>query len=209
MGQPEYRVPAMMGAAELEAKGSVFYGVAARVESEAEVQALLANARAAHPEASHHALAYRLGPRGESARFGDDGEPGGTAGRPMMEVLLREGLVYAAVIVSRHFGGTLLGAGGLVRAYGGAAAAAVRAAGATVMSPHERLRLSVDYARLGAVQQEIRLANLRPPDEEFGAVVTLTIAVPTDEVERFRARIADVTAGQVTMTVLGTLYLPR
>src|SRR2546421_1658195 len=114
-----YRVPAGVGESLFEAKGSLFFGQAARVQDEAGVQALLAAARAAHPEANHHAFAYRLGVEGQLARFGDDGEPGGTAGRPIMEVLLRGSLVDAAVVVSRRFGGTLLGAGGVAPAYGG------------------------------------------------------------------------------------------
>ncbi len=203
-----YRVPAAPGDAVHEAKGSLFYGRAVRVEDESGVQALLAAARAAHPEANHHAYAYRLGAAGEAARFSDDGEPGGTAGRPIMEVLLREGLVYAAVVVSRHFGGTLLGAGGLVRAYGGTAAAAVRAAGASAMHPHVRLQITLDYSYLGAVQQEIRHLGLRPPDEGFGEQVALTVTVPQEDVGPFRARIADLSAGSAQIATLETVYLP-
>src|SRR5436309_729670 len=183
-----YRMPARVGESLFEAKGSLFFGKAAPVEDAAGVQALLGAARAAHPEANHHAFAYRLGAAGEVARCGDDGEPGGTAGRPIMEVLLRESLVYAAVVISRRFGGTLLGAGGLVRAYGGAAAMAVRAAGGAAMHPHVRLQVTLDYSRLGAVQQEIRRLALRPPEESYGAQVTLTVAVPSEQCEMFRAR---------------------
>jgi uncharacterized YigZ family protein len=203
-----YRVPAGPGDAVHEAKGSLFYGRAVRIEDESDVQALLAAARAAHPEANHHAYAYRLGATGEVARFSDDGEPGGTAGRPIMEVLLREGLVYAAAVVSRHFGGTLLGAGGLVRAYGGTAAAAVRAAGASAMHPHVRLQITLDYSLLGAMQQEIRHLGLRPPQEEFGAQVTLTVTLPQQDAGPFRARIADLSAGSARIATLETVYLP-
>ncbi|HZS92296.1 MAG TPA: YigZ family protein [Chloroflexota bacterium] len=203
-----YRVPARAGESLLEAKGSLFYGRTVRVESEAEVQDLLAEARAAHPEANHHAFAYRVGSEGQVARFSDDGEPGGTAGRPMMEVLLREQLVYVAVVVSRHFGGTLLGAGGLVRAYGGAAAAAVRDAGASEMRPHRRLRVTIDYALLGALQQEIRRAGLRQPEEEFADMVTLTLPVRSEQVDAFQARVGDLSAGRARVDSLDTIYLP-
>src|SRR2546430_13274599 len=101
------RVPAGVGASVFEAKGSLFFGQAARVDDEAGVQALLAAARAAHPEANHHAFAYRIGVEGQVARFGDDGEPGGTAGRPIMEGLLRESLVDPAAAGSPRFGRTL------------------------------------------------------------------------------------------------------
>src|ERR687884_781012 len=144
-----YRVPAGAGESLLEAKGSLFFGQAARVQDEAGVQALLAAARAADPEANHHAFAYRLGVEGRVARFSDDGEPGGTAGRPIMEVLLRESLVDAAVVVSRRFGGTLLGAGGLARAYGGGAGLARRSAGVGPPPPPPPLRGTVYYAPPG------------------------------------------------------------
>src|SRR5919199_2681678 len=139
-----YRVPAGVGESRFEAKGSLFFGQAARMEDEAGVQALLAAARAAHPEANHHAFAYRLGAEGRVARFSDDGEPGGTAGRPIMEVLLRESLVDAAVVVSRRFGGTLLGAGGLARAYGGGAGMGGFAGGVGAPVPHIPLRVTND-----------------------------------------------------------------
>jgi uncharacterized YigZ family protein len=203
-----YRVPAGVGESLVEAKGSLFFGQAARVEDEDGVQALLSAARAAHPEANHHAFAYRLGVEGQVARFSDDGEPGGTAGRPIMEVLLRESLVDAAVVVSRRFGGTLLGAGGLARAYGGAAAMAVRAAGVAAMHPHVRMQVTIDYARLGAVQQEMRRLGLRPPEESYGAQVTLTVAVPSEQCALFRARVSDLSAGQAQITAGETVYLP-
>jgi uncharacterized YigZ family protein len=192
----------------LEAKGSLFFGQAARVDDEAGVQALLAAARAAHPEANHHAFAYRLGVEGQVARFGDDGEPGGTAGRPIMELLLRESLVDAAVVVSRRFGGTLLGAGGLARAYGGAAAMAVRAAGVAALRPHVRLQVTVDYSRLGAMQQEMRRFGLRQPEESYGAQVMLTVAVPSEQCELFCACVRDLSAGQAHITAGETVYLP-
>jgi uncharacterized YigZ family protein len=204
-----YRIPARHGESLLEAKGSLFYGRATRVESEAEVHVLLAEARTAHPEANHHAFAYRIGSDGDVARFSDDGEPGGTAGRPMMEVLLREQLVYAAVVVSRHFGGTLLGVGGLVRAYGGAATAAVRDAGAAEMRPHVRLRVTLDYALLGALQQEIRRSRLGQPEEEFAAEVAVTLPVPLEQIDAFRARVIDLSAGRARIEQLETVYLAR
>src|SRR5919204_795289 len=108
-----YRVPAGAGESRFEAKGSLFFGQAARVEDEAGVQTLLAAAQAAHPEANHHAFAFRLGAEGQVARFSDDGEPGGTAGRPIMAVLLRESLVDAAGPLSRPFRGTPLRARGV------------------------------------------------------------------------------------------------
>ena len=202
----EYYVPARTGEGMLEVKGSRFYARAAPAESEQDVQELLAAMRAAHPDANHHAYAYRLGPAGETARFSDDGEPGGTAGRPIMEHLLRAELVNIAVVVSRHFGGTLLGAGGLARAYGGAAADAVRAAGVAKMRPHTRLRVTLDYGLLGALEQEVRRLGLRPPEMEYGARVTLTALVPADDVAPFQARVRDLSSGQAEAQEEGTVF---
>jgi len=201
-----YNVPARTGEAALETKGSWFYACAAPAESEQDVQALLAAMRVAHPDATHHAYAYRLGPAGEAARFSDDGEPGGTAGRPIMERLLRAELVNIAVVVSRHFGGTLLGAGGLVRAYSGAAADAVRAAGAATMRPHTRLRVTIDYGLLGALEQEVRRLGLRPPEMEYGERVTVTALVPADDVALFQTRVRDLSSGQAEALADGTVF---
>jgi len=201
-----YNAPARVGEAVLETKGSRFYARAVPTATEGEVQALLAAARAGRPEANHHAYAYRLGPAGEIARFSDDGEPGGTAGRPMMEALLREGLVDIAVVVSRRFGGTLLGAGGLARAYGGAAAEAVRAAGVVTLRPHARLRLTVEYGLLGAVEQEVHRLGLRAPKIEYGERATLTLLAPAGEVALFQERVRDLSAGRVEARVEGTAF---
>ena len=138
---------------ELEIKRSRFLGRAAPLRTEEAVQAWLAATRAAHPDANHHCFAYRLGVSGDAGRFSDDGEPGGTAGRPIMEVLLREALVDVAVVVTRYFGGVLLGAGGLTRAYSQSAAGAVRAAGFLSMRPHTEIDVTIDYASLGALEQ--------------------------------------------------------
>lgn len=202
----EYCVPARVGEGLFEAKGSRFYARAIPARGDADVQTLFAAMRAEHPEANHHAFAYRLGSRGETARFGDDGEPGGTAGHPIMDVLLHHALVDVAVVVSRHFGGTLLGAGGLVRAYGGAAAQAVRAAGVTTLRPHARLRVTIEYGMLGAVEQEARRLGLRPPQAVYGAEVILDLLVPQAEVEHVRARLSDVTAGRAGLAITGTIF---
>ncbi len=200
----EYRVPARAGQGLVEAKGSRFYAHARPAADEGAVRAALEAARAEHPAANHHAYAYRLGPNGAAARYSDDGEPGGTAGRPIMDALRHAGLVDVVVVVSRIFGGALLGSGGLTRAYGGAAAAAVRDAGVTVMHPHLRLELSVSYDLLGAVEQELRRAGLPPIDTVYAASVTVAVLVPAEDVPALRARLADVTAGRARIAVADT-----
>ena len=197
------------GVSELETKRSRFLGRAAPVRVEADVQALLAAVRAEHPEAGTHAFAYRLGMEGAEARFSDDGEPGGTAGRPMMEVLLREELVDATVVVTRYFGGTLLGAGGLTRAFGQTATLAIHAAGAAAMRPHTELSVTVDYAQFGALEQSLERAGLVASESGYGERVTVVVPVPAGEEAAFAARLADLTAGAGLLVPGRTIWLPE
>src|SRR6185312_8800636 len=157
--QPKvFRTLAGEGRADIEIKRSRFLAVAASVADEPAAQVLTASERTRHPDANHHTFAYRIGHDGAIARFSDDGEPGGTAGRPMMEVLLREVLVDTAVVVTRYFGGILLGSGGLARAYGQAAAQAIHAAGVRRMVPHTLMRAVISYPRAGALEQAVALS---------------------------------------------------
>ena len=197
------------GAAALEIKRSRFLGHAAPAPTEEAAQEELARLRRAHAEASHHCFAYRLGAMGEIGRFSDDGEPGGTAGRPIMEVLLREELVDVVVVVSRYFGGVLLGSGGLTRAYSQAAAAAVRAAGTVAMRPHTELRITVAYSALGSLEQLLLHAGLRATGTEYTDRATLMVPVPAGDEAAFAARLADLTAGAGIVTPGRTVYLPE
>src|SRR4051812_2651564 len=118
--QEEYLTVAREGEHETEAKGSRFLCLLAPAADEAQARQVIAAARAAHPSANHHCWAYVLGADGAVQRSSDDGEPGGTAGLPMLQMLTRRGVRCAVAVVTRWFGGTKLGAGGLARAYGGA-----------------------------------------------------------------------------------------
>lgn len=195
------------GDTTLEIKRSRFLGYAEPAREEGAVRELLARIRLAHPDASHHCFAYRLGVEGETARFSDDGEPGGTAGRPMMEVLLREDVVDAMVVVARYFGGVLLGAGGLARAYGQAAAEAIRAAGIARMLPHTELRITVDYAQYGALEQALGRAGYTPSGVAYAERVTATVPVPAGEEAAMARTVADLTAGQGAILQGGCVYL--
>ena len=123
------------GSAELEVRRSRFVCTLARVADEAEATAFIAGHRRAHRDATHNCTAYVVGERGEVTKSGDDGEPAGTAGIPMLEVLVRRGLTGTAAVVTRHFGGVKLGAGGLARAYGQAVAGALDAVGVVELRP--------------------------------------------------------------------------
>jgi uncharacterized YigZ family protein len=197
------------GRAELEIKHSRFLAIAAPAGEETAARALIAGERTRHPEANHHTFAYRLGTDGAISRFSDDGEPGGTAGRPIMEVLLREELVDVAVVVSRYFGGILLGSGGLTRAYGQAAAQAIHAAGACRMRPHTLMRAVISYARAGALEQALTLSGRPIRGIEYTDTVTLTVPVLAGDEDTFRTLVADVTSGTGSVEAGALLYLPE
>lgn len=151
-----YRTVKQPGEAELVIKRSRFIGRCFPVADEQEALRLLEQVRRQHWDATHNCYAYSVGVSGACARYSDDGEPSGTAGLPMMEALRRSGVTDALVIVTRYFGGILLGAGGLVRAYSAAAAAAVRSAGEVEMRECVRLSLETPYPLWGRVEPLLR-----------------------------------------------------
>lgn len=151
-----YRTVKQPGEAELVIKRSRFIGRCFPVADEQEVLRLLEQVRRQHWDATHNCYAYSVGVSGACARYSDDGEPSGTAGLPMMETLRRSGVTDALVVVTRYFGGILLGAGGLVRAYSAAAAAAVRSAGEVEMRECVRLSLETPYPLWGRVEPLLR-----------------------------------------------------
>ncbi len=204
-----FRTPRGVGRAELEIKRSRFLALAAPAADEAAAQAVLAGERTRYPDANHHAFAYRLGREGAVGRFSDDGEPGGTAGRPMMEVLLREALVDAVVVVTRYFGGTLLGAGGLARAYGQAAAEGVHVAGVRRMLPHTLMHAEVAYPRVGALEQALARAGRAAQDMRYTDSVRLSVPIPAGEEAEFSRLVADITAGAGQVEAGALVYLPE
>ncbi len=179
-------------------KASRFVALAqplARLEG---LEALLEERRSRLPGASHHVWGVRWG---ETLRWSDDGEPAGTAGRPVLEVLLKRGLDRAAVVVTRFYGGRKLGAGGLARAYGGAAAKAIDAAGARRVEDRERWRVRLPF---GAVDGVVRSAAddaavLSVTTDYDGAGAVMTFDVLEASADRWRERLADLTRGQATM----------
>lgn len=181
-------------------KGSRFIGIVAPASSEDEAQQLLAAARAAHPDATHHCSAWRIG---EVVRFSDDGEPGGTAGRPMLEVILRRDLQNVAAVVVRYFGGTRLGAGGLVRAYSGTVARALDVAGTQQVLALGRLRVTVPFALVDSVlrfvQDEADLNTLSSDYSDQG--LELELEMPIGQLDGFAARLRDHTRDQVDISL--------
>ncbi len=190
-----YRTIADAAEAEIEIKRSRFIGLVAPVGSEDEAREVIAARRSAHPKARHHCTAFVLDPDSRTRRFSDDGEPAGTAGGPILDVLTGHELTYVVAVVTRYFGGTLLGAGGLVRAYGQAASAAVDMV--RVVTWHEFVPVTVDldYAQANAVERAAGNRGWRCR-AEYGAAVTVDVLVPVAEVDAALALLADLTAGR-------------
>lgn len=190
-----YRTIAGPADAEVEVRRSRFLGFVAPVDSEAQARELIAQRRSAHPKARHHCTAFVLDPDSRTQRFSDDGEPAGTAGAPILDVLLGNSLTCTLAVVTRYFGGTLLGSGGLVRAYGQAASAAVEAAEIVTRRQLVPVRAALDYGQANAVE---RAAGPRgwSVRAHYGADVELDLLVPVAEADAARALLADLTAGR-------------
>ena len=193
--------------AEVEDRGSRFLCTLRRVADEDEARALVAALRREHVDARHHCSAFVLGPRGEVQRSSDDGEPAGTAGAPMLDVLRGAGVSDVAAVVTRWFGGTLLGAGGLVRAYGDAVRAALAEAGTLRRSLLTELALDLDHADAGRVEGELRSRGVRVLEVAYDARVRLLLAAPPAELERVAEVVAAATAGREQPVAVGERWV--
>lgn len=203
----EYRTVAGPAVAELTIKRSRFICAVAPVQDAAAAQAFIAGVTAQHKQATHNVPAYRVGLQRLDEWCSDDGEPAGTAGRPALNVLQAQDLRQVALVVTRYFGGILLGAPGLVRAYTEAAVAGVAAAGVVTMRRHKRLAIHTSYGLLGRVQYLLGELGARLVDATYGADVRLVADIRAGEAGRLRARLAEATAGQAQVEELGELYL--
>ena len=175
---------------------SRFIGHCFPVSTEEEALARLEELRHTYRDASHNCYAYSIGSEGGAARFSDDGEPAGTAGMPMMEAVRQKEVTDLLCVVTRYFGGILLGAGGLVRAYSKAASAAISAAEPVWMRPCVRYSVAFAYPRLGTVEPLARKAGV-VEDIVYAEDVRLTVTIPDEACEAFIAAVIDKTDGQV------------
>ena len=191
----EYLIPTGYGEDEFTEKKSRFIGRVWYVESEEEAQAKIQEMKKQHYDATHNCWAYVI--RDGAMRFSDDGEPGGTAGNPMMQVLQKEELYNIVCVVTRYFGGTLLGAGGLVRAYTKGAKIAIDAAGRSMKRVWSVLYLPCPYNFYERVKLEAEAFGCVIQSTNFGAEVELEILVARDQAQAFLNRITDMTAGTV------------
>jgi uncharacterized YigZ family protein len=198
MAADRYPVPAAEHRVEVVIERSRFIATVARAGTVEEATAFVRRVGAEFADATHNCWAYVVGPPGSTGRVGmsDAGEPHGTAGRPMLTVLLHAGVGDVAAVVTRYYGGTKLGTGGLVRAYGGtlqqALAALPRAERVTLAT----VSVTVDYASVSAVQHLLPSHEAAVVDETYAEAVTYQVRLPEGNVDAFRAAVLDATRGR-------------
>jgi thymidylate synthase len=181
---------------DFEEKKSIFIGHAKRVYDEEEAKAFINKIRSEHKEASHNVYAYIIGENFGIQRYSDDGEPQGTAGVPVLEVIKKNSVTDIAVIVTRYFGGVLLGAGGLVRAYSKGAGEAVKAAGIVEKVKGLRLDIIIDYDLLGKLQYICGQNSWHIEDTEFADVVKVMIYCEAAKAEMIKNTVVEATSGR-------------
>lgn len=185
-------------------KKSKFIGYGSPAKSEEEALAFLAEIRQKHRDANHNCWAYVIGRNAGIMRYSDDGEPGGTAGLPIMEVVRARGVVDCCVVVTRYFGGVLLGAGGLVRAYSQGAKVALDAAHVIVMEDSVRFWAGMEYPLWGRVEHYLEGAPVLREDVDFAATVTATLVVRARDYDAVCAELTALSDGRIDLMALDT-----
>ena len=193
---------------EILIQRSRFIGRCFPVKTEKEALGVLADIRRRHWDASHNCYAYSIGPGGGCARYSDDGEPGGTAGLPMMEVLRRREVTDVLCVVTRYFGGILLGSGGLIRAYSTGASIAVKAASKAKIVPCGEYQVTLDYPQLGSFQNLLSTVEGEQTDAQYTDRIALTVVVPQEQANAFESRVVETFNATVVPQLVGTSNRP-
>ena len=200
----EYYIPTGAGEAEFTEKRSRFLGHVRMVETEDEARAFIAEMKKKYYDARHNCWCYIIkdGPE----RYSDDGEPQGTAGIPMLEVFRRQGISNVVCVVTRYFGGVLLGAGGLLRAYTKSAGDAMEAAGTSVVRMWTEADIPCSYSSAERMKNELIAAGGQVGEMEYGAAVTIKALIPEELFETVKLRITDASGGSVELIPTGETY---
>ncbi|MFF1921157.1 YigZ family protein [Streptomyces sp. NPDC058221] len=204
--QEQYRTVARAGVHETEINRSRFICALAPAATEQEAQEFVAEVRREHPSASHNCFAYVIGADASVQKASDDGEPGGTAGVPMLQMLTRREMRYVVAVVTRYYGGVKLGAGGLIRAYGGAVGEALDAVGSLTRQRFRLATVTVNHQRAGRLENELRATGRTVREVRYAEAVTIGIGLPDADVEEFRRWLADATAGEAELELGGEAY---
>lgn len=194
---------------EIIIQKSRFITYLARAKTEEQAQAFISELKKKHHDANHNCSAYVIGERNEIQKANDDGEPSGTAGVPMLEVLKKRDLRDTVVVVTRYFGGIKLGGGGLIRAYGSSVSEALNAVGVVERIEHTVVSVNVDYTWLGKLENELR-ASVHPIDQiHYLDQVQIDVLVKTSDVPDFLDWMTNMTNGQANLSSGSTRYLER
>lgn len=202
----EYFVPAGSGEAEFVEKRSSFLGHVRFAETEDAAREFINDMKKKHYDARHNCWCYII--RGGAVRYSDDGEPQGTAGLPMLEVFRREGVENVVCVVTRYFGGVLLGTGGLLRAYTKSAKDALDAAGIAAVRRWVKLETVCPYSLLERMKTECMALEGAVSDVEYGADVRMSFLLPEAKAETFCARVTELSAGQSSAKAVGEELMP-
>ncbi len=182
-------------------KGSRHIANVFPVTNQEDIASNLESVRARMPDANHHAYAWRLGRGDNDFRYSDDGEPNGSAGRPILKHIDGQDLTDTLIVVSRYFGGTKLGTGGLVRAYGGAAQEVLHLANIVEVIPHATFHIQHAYEDSGALAAVLNTFNLQPTKSNYGTQVDVEISVPQSQAKEFERAVRDATAARARIQV--------
>jgi uncharacterized YigZ family protein len=192
--------------AAIEIKRSRFIGRSFKAATPDEALAIVKRIRETWRDATHHCWAYRVGTTGEQARYDNSGEPQGTAGPPILDVLKHNDLTNTLVVVTRYYGGTKLGAGGLVRAYSEATKKAIEASGVTELRLVREISTPVPYALLAPLEAYLAREGFEVASKDFGEHVVLLMRIPVDREPDFRAFYTGLVSGKLAYIVLGERY---
>lgn len=201
---PDIKIKRLKNTAQIEftEKKSLFIGYAISVSSEEEAQAIIKQKKKEYADATHNVYAYMIGD--SIARYSDDNEPQGTAGMPTLNSIRMSGISDVLVVVTRYFGGILLGAGGLVRAYSTAASMALEEGGITVYENYSVFEIKCPYSDYGKLSTELTLYDAIIDNTEFADEVTLKFAIKNDIASKFTENITDIFAGRLNLISKGT-----
>lgn len=186
---------------------SRFISHCARVETEEQAQLFIERIKKEHRSANHNCSAYIIGEHDQIQKANDDGEPSGTAGVPILDVLKKQHLKDTVVVVTRYFGGVKLGAGGLVRAYGKATTVGIDASGVVERKLHHELKVSADYTLLGKLENELRNSTYILDHIDYAENVELTVLVPKEQDELFQSWMTDISNGQTQIEYVKSTFL--
>lgn len=203
---PSYKVVYQAGSGEYEDKRSRFIANVAPVSSEEEATAFIESIRKKYYDARHNCPAFIIGRNRELTRCSDDGEPSGTAGKPILEVLLSAGVTNVAVVVTRYFGGTLLGTGGLVRAYTQATKEGLADAGIATMRFGKELTIGIDYTDVGKVQYILGSRQIDIAQSRYTQTVEFDIRIPAEAVGALTKELTEATAARACIEITGEGY---